>query len=562
MQSDLGRVILAVSLALSCSRQVEKPPGPRDAGPPLSAVQRVSRAAVADALSLAQKSPCDRATYVELRRALARVLPLSRYEVSMAADLMVGPRVAISEGGGELGALDRALAAKDCTAAATHRVQLEGALTLISADLAGRVPSERAILRGLSDAAFELGAEALASTPGTPEEEDARAADLDGTARTIRELAQAVADDHQVKNEVAEPAQRVRELIAVSHDRGDLALATGRLGVALRSLGKKVGHDLPLLYPTLSPQPISALSLPRPHVVADPDKAALGGALFADPRLSRGGARACTGCHDPKKSWSDGRRVPTTLGAPLTRNTPSLSYVALAASLHWDGRLRTADAQALNVIHARAEMGLGTEELLSIVRTRYAQSFAKAFPDGVTERNVGHALAAFEATLLPARAPIDRFARGDATALGVDDRRGLEVFAGKGRCARCHVPPYFGGSRPPDFTAPIYAALGVPTAPGKSSLDPDRGRALVTAKTSDEHSFRTPTLRNVSETAPYFHNGAFATLEEVIDFYDRGGGRALGFEVPNQDPDVRPLALTAEERRVLLVFLRHALHDE
>jgi cytochrome c peroxidase len=118
------------------------------------------------------------------------------------------------------------------------------------------------------------------------------------------------------------------------------------------------------------------------------------------------------------------------------------------------------------------------------------------------------------------------------------------------------VPPVFSGSRPPDFTAPVFAVLGVPSAPSgaaATSLDADRGRGAG--------DFRVPTVRNVARTAPYFHNGRYATLDQVVDFYDRGGGKGIGVDVPNQDPEIRPLHLSAEEKRVLLAFLRQAVTD-
>jgi cytochrome c peroxidase len=173
----------------------------------------------------------------------------------------------------------------------------------------------------------------------------------------------------------------------------------------------------------------------------------------------------------------------------------------------------------------------------------------------VTPQDIGRALAAFEASaLVRGSAPIDRFARGDDAALSTDARAGLDVFVGKGRCARCHVPPVFGGSRPPDFTAPVFAILGVPAFPGAPTVDADMGRG--------DGAFRTPTVRNIDRTAPYFHNGRYATLDQVVDFYDRGGGRGLGLSVPNEDPEIRPLTLSPEDKRVLLVFMRDALADD
>jgi cytochrome c peroxidase len=260
----------------------------------------------------------------------------------------------------------------------------------------------------------------------------------------------------------------------------------------------------------------------------------------------------------PERAYADGLVAPASLDprAPLHRNTPSLLYAPLEALLTWDGRVRMADRQALMVLHTPAEMGSTDEQLTKVVASDpgYADGFRKSFEGGVTPENIGLALAAFEASeLVPGAAPIDRFARGDDAALSTDARAGLDVFAGKGRCARCHIPPVFGGSRPPDFTAPVFAALGVPSAPTATVLDADRGRG--------GGDFRVPTVRNVATTAPYFHHGRYATLDQVVDFYDRGGGRGLGVDVAHQDPEIRPLHLSAEEKRVLLVFLRRAVTD-
>jgi cytochrome c peroxidase len=447
------------------------------------------------------------------------------------------------------------MTAADCVAQRRHIFQLEQALLLIDAEITRRPPAPKAIVHGLSEASYLLGAAILESTAGTPDAEDAVLADVRGTVAALAEGAHALATEAHLEDRVAPLlAPFAKEELV---DRASLVLATGPVGDAIRSMGKTLGITQPTLYPPLRTEgAFTALTLPESHIRADAKLAALGEQLFNDPRLSRGRARACTGCHDPARAYADGRSLPKSLDPkqPLLRNTPSLLYAPLAAVLQWDGRIRTADAQALNVIHAKAEMGLSGVELLSVLRADAAltKRFGDAFPDGLTEGNVGLALAAYEqAKLLPANAPIDRLARGDASGWTIDMARGLDVFAGRGRCARCHVPPTFGGARPPDFTAPVFGVLGVPRKPGEKTLDGDLGRG--------DGAFRTPTVRNVAATAPYFHHGAYPTLEQVIELYDKGGGRGLGLVVEKQDPDIRPLALTAEERRVLLIFLREAL---
>ena len=248
----------------------------------------------------------------------------------------------------------------------------------------------------------------------------------------------------------------------------------------------------------------------------------------------------------------------------LRRNTPTLLYADMNAAQFWDGRVASPERQALGVIHNRAEMGLPPAALLARLSQEYAyrKAFAEAFVDGLQLANIGRALAAFQAVeLVPAAAPIDRFGRSELKRLKSKQAAGFDLFVGKARCARCHIPPLFGGSRPRDFATPVYASLGVPVAAQSKKVDPDPGRMAVSGRRSDRGAFKTPTLRNVGRTAPYFHHGGFKTLRSVLRFYKRGGGRAMGLRVPNQDPDVRPLTLSRREEELLLRFMRVALSD-
>jgi cytochrome c peroxidase len=151
----------------------------------------------------------------------------------------------------------------------------------------------------------------------------------------------------------------------------------------------------------------------------------------------------------------------------------------------------------------------------------------------------------------------DRAVRGDSTAVSAKERRGFTVFMGKGQCGFCHIPPLFNGMAVPAFDRSEVEVLGVPRSADTVHAVPDAdpGRYAITHDGRDLHAFRTPSLRNVAVTAPYMHNGVYRTLDQVIDFYDRGGGEGIGARLPNQTLSVRRLHLSAADRRALIAFL-------
>ncbi len=559
------------------------------------ALVTLARSVVADAAKAARalrtkldaRAVDSGAAYLALRRDLARAYPLLRARESMASEVIFGPRRSVSEAGGARLLLDGALGRGDAAEASRQAQQIERGLMLAGAELerAG-IPIE-AGGSALSDAAYDLGALVLEATPDLPAEPAAIFADARGTLEAIVRGAEAIAadlavtgDDRAALTAAAAPLTAALDQAAISlmlPDRGALALATGRLGGAVRRLAARGGAQPRLPYParvtvadSLLAEPISILTLPAPRRIKESAAsrralAEVGRRLFFDKRLSRGDARACSSCHQPARGFADGLVAPTSLDpeVPALRHTPSLLYTSLHAAQLWDGGTVSPASQALQVIHRRAEMGLDAAELAS--KLSAIPDYREALHDdtgAVSPARVAEALVSFEIeALVPADAPIDRFARGDEGALGPDARRGLDIFVSKGRCARCHVPPFFGGSRPLDFAVPVFAVIGTPDSPTAHALDADRGRALITHRPADERAFKTPTVRNVARTAPYFHHGRFARLEDVVSFYNKGGGRGLGLDVPNQDPDVRPLKLTPEEERLLLRFLRESLLD-
>jgi len=302
-----------------------------------------------------------------------------------------------------------------------------------------------------------------------------------------------------------------------------------------------------------------------------PALVALGARLFAEPALSGPGTQSCVGCHEPARAFADGRATARALhvGSRRLRNTPSLLAAAVEARLFADARAASLESQAGIVLGSRDEMGSSVEDAAARLDTSpaYRSAFVAAFrvtgdsaAAPVTPLRLRIALAAYVRSLYRADSRVDRAFRGDTAALTTEERRGANLFLGKAGCGTCHFAPLFAGATPPLFRAVDAEVIGVPAAADAHRLDDDVGRAAIDSLAQHRHAFKTPSLRNVALTAPYMHNGAFATLEQVVRFYDRGGGAGVGLRVPNQTLPAAPLHLTASERGALVAFLR-ALTD-
>jgi cytochrome c peroxidase len=277
--------------------------------------------------------------------------------------------------------------------------------------------------------------------------------------------------------------------------------------------------------------------------VSETPEIALGRTLFFDPRLSGDGSLSCASCHDPKKRFSDGR--PVAVGharTRLKRNTPALLNLAGRAPYFWDGRTASLEAQALHPLVSPDEMAqdLAALERMLAADPAYAARFREAFgSEGGSRATLARALAAFERTLVSTGSRYDRYLLGDTSALTAEEAWGLRLFAGKGECTTCHLGPL--------LTDNGFHNVGVAgDDPGRPEPLGDRGVRAT---------FKTPSLRDVARTAPYFHNGSAATLEDVIAHYVRGGEAGAP-----QARDIHPLPLTPEEQRALVAFLR-ALED-
>ncbi len=303
-----------------------------------------------------------------------------------------------------------------------------------------------------------------------------------------------------------------------------------------------------------------------------PQQVALGARLFHDTQLSGDGKRACSSCHLPEKTFTDGLVTNRARGgAPLARNTPTVINSGLQLGSFADLRTTYLEDQVTDVIENVDEMhgNLSTIVGRLAVDTSLATQFRAAFgsaraanDSAITATRVRSALAAYQRSLTRLNSPVDRALRGDRTALTEDERRGFNLFVGKAKCASCHFLPLTNGTVPPMYQKSEVEVLGVPAraVTSKATIDPDIGRFRLTRAAPHRHAFRTPSIRNVALTAPYMHNGVYRTLEQVVDFYNRGGGAGIGIQLENQTLPADPLNLTAAEQRALVLFMR-ALTD-
>jgi len=274
-------------------------------------------------------------------------------------------------------------------------------------------------------------------------------------------------------------------------------------------------------------------------------EAQLGKKLFFDPILSGDKKVSCASCHKPEYGFAD--NIPFSFGVdstPTTRNTPTVKNVLARSRFFWDGRATTLEEQALKPIENPDEMNLPIHIALRRLNenTRYRRAFKKIYGKEADSTNLAHAIAAFERTLESTFTAWDRYALGDSTALSASAIRGRELFLNKANCFECH----FG----PDFTFDEMINIGIYDGVKYR----DKGLGAITGNTEDDGKFKVPGLRNIVKTAPYMHNGMFATLREVIEYYNNPDS-FISHPI-NVDPRLKkPLHLTEQEKRDLEAFL-------
>lgn len=290
-------------------------------------------------------------------------------------------------------------------------------------------------------------------------------------------------------------------------------------------------------------EPVPAMTYPSDNKWSG-DKEELGKILYFDPRLSGSNWISCATCHNPGLGWSDG--LPRTIGdgqKELGRHAPTIINSGYFGLQMWDGRKKSLEDQASGPIGAAVEMNQNYDELIRELKALpgYVSRFDTVFgKNSLTLDNIAKAIATFERSVVSKNASYDKYWAGDKSAMSASAINGMNLFFGKAKCSICHNGPV--------FTDSGFHNIGVKAA---GPLKVDLGRYDETKDDFDKGAFKTPGLRDITKSAPYMHNGAEATLEDVVAFYNRGGD-VKG----NLSPFITPLGLTRQEKKDMVEFLK------
>lgn len=269
-------------------------------------------------------------------------------------------------------------------------------------------------------------------------------------------------------------------------------------------------------------------------------KATLGKMLFFDPRLSRDQNMSCASCHNPSFGWE--ASLPKALGAfaqPLRRHSPTVLNMAWSDSFFWDGRADSLEEQARGPIESSEEMNLSMAEAVRRIANieGYSEWFIKAFPgEGVNETNILKAISTYERTIVSTESSFDLWVKGEEEAISESAKRGFNLFNGKAKCISCHSGW--------NFTDNKFHDIGLFDSE-------DLGRFEISGIEEDLHGFKTPGLRNISQRAPYMHDGSLSSLDTVIEHYMDGGRQRNSVSSLMQ-----PFTLNEEEVTDLIAFLK------
>ncbi|WP_373056093.1 cytochrome-c peroxidase [Zunongwangia sp. H14] len=292
----------------------------------------------------------------------------------------------------------------------------------------------------------------------------------------------------------------------------------------------------------------------------------LGKKLFFDPNLSEGGKVSCASCHIPAKAYQDGLQTAMdNTGRPLERNTPTLINSAYQQSFFWDGRSQDLLSQINQVFtnnrEFNSEVHIFSNKILQ--DSSYIELFKQTFGRVPrSNKELVKAISSYVSTFKGFDSKFDRNIRGEENTFTAEEKHGFNLFMGKALCATCHFMPITNGTVPPFFSETEKEVIGGPETADNEQWDDDPGFYIIYKEPIHWGMFKTPTVRNSALTAPYMHNGIYESLEQVVDFYNKGGGAGLGFDIPHQTLPFDELNFTAEEEKALVAYLKTLSDNE
>jgi cytochrome c peroxidase len=302
---------------------------------------------------------------------------------------------------------------------------------------------------------------------------------------------------------------------------------------------------------------------PFSESASTPEKRELGKILFSDASLSKSNKISCATCHNAQKAFTDGKVTSNSNihNNVIKRNSPTVLYAAFQKSFFYDLRSQDLENQIESVMKNPDEFDLSPKEIKQKIfaNPALAVNFAKAYPEKkeITPYEIRNAIAVYVRSLMPFSAKIDQYFRGKIN-LNASETNGFNLFTGKAKCATCHFIPVYNGTIPPWFNNTESEVIGVPKSVKWSGaeIDEDLGRYNLNQIEQLRYSFKTPTIRNIDKTGPYMHNGVYNRLEDVIKFYELGGGNGIGMNLAYQTLPFDNLQLTANEKNDLISFMK------
>lgn len=310
---------------------------------------------------------------------------------------------------------------------------------------------------------------------------------------------------------------------------------------------------------------IKQFSVPNSPEIT-PERIALGKQLFNDKKLSKSETMSCATCHQSDKAFTDGLALAMgSNGEKLQRNTPTLAYAVYQKSFFYDGRSGGLEDQIVNVANNENEFHIDLNTISERVKNNanYKTQFQELYNGNVNDFNVRNAIATYIRSLAPFNSKFDKNMQGLENTLTKEEKTGFNLFMGKAACATCHFPPTFLGTVPPKFSETEFENLGLTKTDNfiNPILDDDLGLYFPYKVDERKGFFKTSTVRNAELTAPYMHNGAYKTLDKVLEFYNNGGGSGMGLDVPYQTLPSDSLNLKIKEIKAIISFIK-TLNDE